>query len=85
LPALRSLFPKYSIPVIKKNNIMEYIFGYIAAVIIGIIMGLLGGGGSILSVPVLVYTLGLNPITATAYSLLDQQLWLAVFKISEKA
>ena len=48
---------------------MEYIFGYIAAVIIGIIMGLLGGGGSILSVPVLVYTLGLNPITATAYSL----------------
>jgi uncharacterized membrane protein YfcA len=48
---------------------MEYLFGYIAAVIIGIIMGLLGGGGSILSVPVLVYTLGLNPITATAYSL----------------
>jgi len=48
---------------------MEYIFGYIAAVIIGFIMGLLGGGGSILSVPVLVYTLGFNPITATAYSL----------------
>lgn len=48
---------------------MEYIFGYIAAVIIGLIMGLLGGGGSILSVPVLVYTLGLNPIIATAYSL----------------
>jgi len=48
---------------------MENIFGYIAAVLIGTIMGLLGGGGSILSVPILVYTLGLNPITATAYSL----------------
>ncbi len=45
------------------------ILGYIAAVIAGIIMGLIGGGGSILSVPILVYLLGLNPIVATAYSL----------------
>lgn len=48
---------------------MELIFGYIGAVIIGITLGLLGGGGSILTVPVLVYLLGLAPVTATAYSL----------------
>ena len=45
------------------------IWGFVAAFIIGIILGLLGGGGSILAVPVLVYMLGINPVLATAYSL----------------
>lgn len=45
------------------------IFGYLAALIIGISLGLIGGGGSILTVPVLVYLFGVDPITATAYSL----------------
>lgn len=36
---------------------------------IGIILGLIGGGGSILTVPVFVYLLYINPVTATAYSL----------------
>ena len=45
------------------------LFGYIAALIIGIVMGLVGGGGSILTVPALVYLLGLNPVVSTAYSL----------------
>lgn len=45
------------------------IFGYIGAVFIGLILGLTGGGGSILTVPILVYVMLLNPITATAYSL----------------
>lgn len=45
------------------------ILGYVGALIAGIIMGLIGGGGSILSVPILVYLMGVNPITATAYSL----------------
>lgn len=44
-------------------------FGYIGAVFIGLILGLTGGGGSILTVPILVYVMLLNPITATAYSL----------------
>ena len=44
-------------------------FGYIGAVCIGLILGLTGGGGSILTVPILVYVMLLNPITATAYSL----------------
>lgn len=45
------------------------ILGYIGALIVGITLGLLGGGGSILTVPILVYLLALNPVTATAYSL----------------
>lgn len=42
---------------------------YFLALIIGIVLGLLGGGGSILTVPILVYIMGINPVSATAYSL----------------
>lgn len=45
------------------------LIGYSCALFIGLILGLIGGGGSILTVPVLVYVLSINPITATAYSL----------------
>ncbi|MTI39828.1 sulfite exporter TauE/SafE family protein [Fulvivirga lutimaris] len=45
------------------------ILGYIGAVAIGVSLGLIGGGGSILTVPVLVYLLGVSPVLATAYSL----------------
>jgi uncharacterized protein len=45
------------------------IAGYLASVFIGISLGLIGGGGSILTVPVLVYLFGVDPILATAYSL----------------
>ncbi|APU69568.1 MAG: sulfite exporter TauE/SafE family protein [Christiangramia sp.] len=45
------------------------ILGYVGAVFIGLVLGLIGGGGSILTVPVLVYLLSINPVTATAYSL----------------
>ena len=45
------------------------IFGYIAAVFIGISLGLIGGGGSILTIPVLVYIFNVSPVPATAYSL----------------
>ena len=40
-----------------------------AALIIGIVLGLIGGGGSILTVPVFVYLLGISPVIATGYSL----------------
>ena len=43
--------------------------GYVSAILIGISLGLIGGGGSILTVPVLVYLIGTDPVTATAYSL----------------
>lgn len=45
------------------------LFGYIGALLVGLVLGLIGGGGSILTVPLLVYLLGYNPIVATAYSL----------------
>jgi len=48
---------------------VSYILGYLAAVFIGLVLGLIGGGGSILTVPVFVYLLGINPVMATAYSL----------------
>lgn len=43
--------------------------GYIAAVFIGLILGMIGAGGAVLAVPVLVYLFGLDPTLATAYSL----------------
>lgn len=45
------------------------LLGYIGALIIGMVLGLIGGGGSILTVPILVYILGVEPVLATAYSL----------------
>lgn len=48
---------------------METLLAYLGAFIIGLILGLLGGGGSILTVPLLVYAIGINPVLATAYSL----------------
>ena len=46
------------------------ILGYIGALLIGLVLGLIGGGGSILTVPIFVYLLGIDPVSATAYSLL---------------
>ncbi|HLV51662.1 MAG TPA: sulfite exporter TauE/SafE family protein, partial [Flavobacterium sp.] len=43
--------------------------GYLLAVLVGVSLGLIGSGGSILTVPILVYVMGVNPILATAYSL----------------
>lgn len=45
------------------------IAGYIAAILIGLSLGLIGGGGSVLTVPVFVYMLHVNPMLATTYSL----------------
>lgn len=45
------------------------IIGYVLAVVIGISLGLVGSGGSILSVPLLVYFFDISAILATAYSL----------------
>ncbi len=45
------------------------IIGYFAAIIMGLTLGMVGGGGSILTVPILVYLFKIDPILATAYSL----------------
>lgn len=47
---------------------MEF-FGYFASILIGITLGLIGGGGSILTVPILVYLFHIDPENATSYSL----------------
>lgn len=45
------------------------ILGYVGALCIGLVLGLTGGGGSILTVPILVYLMSISPVIATAYSL----------------
>ena len=45
------------------------IIGYLASILIGISLGLIGGGGSILTIPILVYIFHVNPKLATTYSL----------------
>lgn len=45
------------------------IVGYIASLLIGLSLGLIGGGGSIITIPVMVYLFQIDIIPATAYSL----------------
>ena len=48
---------------------ISHIIGYVLAVFVGLTLGMIGSGGSILSVPILVYIMGIEPTLATAYSL----------------
>jgi len=45
------------------------IIGYLASILIGVSLGMIGSGGSILTVPVLVYLMHINPLLATTSSL----------------
>lgn len=45
------------------------ISGFFLALLVGISLGLVGSGGSILTVPILVYILGFDAVIATGYSL----------------
>jgi hypothetical protein len=47
---------------------MEFI-GYLVSILIGVSLGLIGSGGSILTVPLLVYLFKVSPLLATTYSL----------------
>jgi uncharacterized membrane protein YfcA len=58
------------------------IMGYIASIFIGVALGLIGGGGSILTVPVLVYLFSVEAVEATAYSLFIVGLTSAVGSIT---
>ena len=55
--------------IVNQTDPIMYIAGYLAPILIGLSLGLIGGGGSILTVPVLVYLFGIDPILGTAYSL----------------
>ncbi|MEK7433065.1 MAG: sulfite exporter TauE/SafE family protein, partial [Cyanobacteriota bacterium] len=48
---------------------MNNILGYFIAIIIGFIMGIMGAGGAIITIPVLVYLFKIEPVLATSYSL----------------
>lgn len=48
---------------------MIELIGYALAAVAGLSLGLIGSGGSILTVPILVYLLGVDPVAATGYSL----------------
>ena len=47
----------------------QELIGYASAVIVGLVIGLAGGGGSILTVPIFVYLFGIPTVLATTYSL----------------
>lgn len=50
-------------------SIFMEILGYLFSILIGISIGLIGAGGSILAVPILVYMFSINSSLATTYSL----------------
>ncbi|MBL7784640.1 MAG: sulfite exporter TauE/SafE family protein [Chitinophagales bacterium] len=58
------------------------IIGYLCSMLIGLSLGLIGSGGSILTVPVLVYLFGVSAVTATAYSLFIVGLTSAIGSIN---
>jgi uncharacterized membrane protein YfcA len=45
------------------------LLGYCFSILVGVVLGMLGGGGSILSIPILVYLFNVEPVLAQAYSL----------------
>jgi len=49
---------------------MYEILGYAGAIVVGLLVVLIGAGGSILTVPVLVYLFHISPVIATGYALL---------------
>ncbi|TDJ05814.1 MAG: sulfite exporter TauE/SafE family protein [Deltaproteobacteria bacterium] len=48
---------------------ISIIFGYFGALLVGLVLGLIGAGGSILILPILVYLLKIPPVLGTGYSL----------------
>lgn len=48
---------------------MGEVLGYVAAIAVGLVLGMIGAGGGILTVPIMVYLMKVNPVTATVYSL----------------
>ncbi|MBD2752105.1 sulfite exporter TauE/SafE family protein [Spirosoma validum] len=48
---------------------IEELFGYVSAIVVGLVIGLAGGGGSILTVPIFVYVFHIPTVLATTYSL----------------
>lgn len=67
--ALRMACHYFQKPFSLRRVMVPWIVGHILAVCIGISLGLIGGGGSILAVPTLVYVMAVPPKSAIAMSL----------------
>ncbi len=52
----------------------DTVTSYLAVIFMGVVLGILGGGGSVLTVPILVYLCKVEPILASSYSL-----WIVSF------
>ncbi len=52
-----------------RNMQVSQLYGFVLAILMGFTLGLFGGGGSILAVPIFVYVFHIEPLLATAYSL----------------
>ena len=50
---------------------MIELFGYFLAFLVGMIMGLVGAGGSILSSALMIYVFGFNPVISASYTLVN--------------
>jgi uncharacterized membrane protein YfcA len=61
--------PSFAETTFAAKGINMHLFGFFLAALVGVSLGLIGGGGSILVVPILVYVIGINPLLATSYSL----------------
>jgi uncharacterized protein len=69
VPTIRNFVTSLSRMVFHLKKVTMAFLGYALAALIGISLGLIGGGGSILTVPVLVYAMGVSPVLSTSYSL----------------
>ncbi len=58
------------------------VIGYVASIVMGLALGLVGGGGSILTVPIMVYLFDVDPVLSTAYSLFVVGLTSAIGSLS---
>ncbi|MCU0549770.1 MAG: hypothetical protein MUC48_10530 [Leptolyngbya sp. Prado105] len=48
--------------------ILTWVIGHLLAACIGLSLGLIGGGGSVLALPILVYVMGISPKPTIAWS-----------------
>lgn len=63
------IWSNLALKIVYFTQMAAEIFGYLSAIIVGVVLGLLGGGGSILCIPILVYLFHIEPAIAGAYSL----------------
>ena len=54
----------------RPRRVTVLVLALVAGAVVGLALGALGGGGSVLAVPALIYLLGFTPVAATTASLI---------------